>query len=102
MTAEEIRVNTLWRMLQIRGFVEEKTHALTPWGRALAAAFKIAGTEIDYLPESLYLAMELFRMKVLKPDNFTPALSGAPSRGSGKELLSLCKWLILTRKNRGR
>lgn len=69
----------------MRKFIEKGTHKLTPWGRALVAAIKNLDTEDESLIIPLYIALELFRMKVLKPDNFTPTFSGAPSRGSEED-----------------
>lgn len=82
---DEIRVNALWRVLQMRKFIEGKTHKLTPWGRALVAAIKNLDTEDESLIMPLYVALELFRMNALKPDNFTPSFSGAPARGSDED-----------------
>lgn len=75
----------LWRMLQMRGFIEGETHKLTPWGRALVAAILNLDTEDETLIIPMYLALELYRMKALKPDNFTPSFSGAPTRGSDQD-----------------
>lgn len=74
-------MNTLWRMLQLRDFIDGETHQLTPWGRGLQAA--IAELDSPELDEPVYLGMELLRLKVLKEVNFAPMLSGAPSRGTG-------------------
>lgn len=70
-------------MFQMRGFVAGESHRLTSWGKALVAAIKNLDTEDESLLIPLYIALELFRMKALKPDNFVPTFSGAPSRGSG-------------------
>jgi len=83
VTEDEIRINTLWRVLQMRGFIDGETHKLTAWGRSLVAAIKNLDTEDESLIIPLYIALELYRMKALKPDNFTPSFSGAPVRGSG-------------------
>jgi len=81
-------VNALWRMFQMRDFITGESHRLTPWGKALVAAIKNLDTEDESLLIPLYIALELFRMKALKPDNFVPTFSGAPSRGSGELSLS--------------
>jgi Temperature dependent protein affecting M2 dsRNA replication len=75
-------MNTYWRMLQLRDFIDSKEHTLTPWGRALEAAISSL-IPADSFAEPIYLGIELLRLKILKPDNFAPSLSGAPSRGSG-------------------
>lgn len=77
-TQDEIKLNTLWNMLQLREFVDGEEHKLTSWGRGLQAA--IAELNTPELDESIYIGMELLRFKVLKEVNFAPALSGAPSR----------------------
>lgn len=82
-------MNTLWRMLQMRGFIDGQTHTLTPWGRALNAALMILGGGDEGIVQATYLAFELFRMKALKPENFAPGMSGAPVRGSGRSPPSL-------------
>lgn len=81
-TEDDIRVNVLWRMLQMRGFIHGETHSPTPWGNALIAAIKSLDTEDETLIMPLYIGLELFRMKALKSENFTPSFSGAPARGS--------------------
>jgi hypothetical protein len=73
----------VWRMLQMRNFIKGETHKLTPWGKALVAAIKNLDTEDESLIMPLYIALELYRMKALKSDNFIPSFSGAPVRGSG-------------------
>jgi hypothetical protein len=83
-TQDEIKLNTLWSMLQLRDFIDGEEHKLTPWGRGLQAA--MAELDTPELDESIYIGMELLRFKVLKEANFAPALSGAPSRGTGKFL----------------
>lgn len=75
-------MNTHWRMLQLRGFIDSEKHSLTPWGRALEAAISTLNPS-DNLDEPVYLGIELLRLKVLKPDNFSPSLTGAPTRGTG-------------------
>lgn len=82
-SADDIRLNTLWRVLQLRRFIDAETHALTPWGRALVAAIKNLDTEDESLIMPLFVALELYRMKILKAENFTPSFSGAPVHGSG-------------------
>lgn len=82
-SADDIRLNTLWRVLQLRKFIDAETHALTPWGRALVAAIKNLDTEDESLIMPLFVALELYRMEILKAENFTPSFSGAPVFGSG-------------------
>ena len=84
-TEDEIRVNVLWRMLQMRQFIDRETHKLTPWGKALVAAIKDLDTEDESLIYPLYIALELYRMNALKPDNFTPSFTGAPTHGTEED-----------------
>ena len=70
-------------MLQLNGFIDSEKHTLTPWGRALQAAMSTPDPT-DNLDEPLYIGIELLRLRVLKPDNFAPSLSGAPTRGTGE------------------
>lgn len=91
----EIRINALWRMQQMRGFIDGKTHQLTPWGRALVASINKLSFEDEGLIQALYVGFELFRMKALTSKNFVPSFSGAPANGSGI-LASSCgqvRWL---------
>ncbi|KAH8144938.1 uncharacterized protein LAJ45_11059 [Morchella importuna] len=81
-TQDEIKLNTLWSMLQLRDFIDGEEHKLTPWGRGLQAA--MAELDTPELDESIYIGMELLRFKVLKEVNFAPTLSGAPSRDEDK------------------
>ncbi|KAL7271158.1 hypothetical protein RUND412_006108 [Rhizina undulata] len=74
--ADEIIINTLWRMLQLRNFIDGGKHTLTPWGRGLQAALSTLDVSVN-IEESIYLAFELMRLKVLKSDNFA---SGEASR----------------------
>lgn len=73
--------NTFFRMLQLRDFIDGTTHTLTPRGRGLQAA--MAALDLPELDESIYLGMELLRLKVLHENNLAATLSGAPSRGTG-------------------
>ncbi len=43
-TADEVVANTLFRYLQVRGYVDEQ-HNLTTWGKALEAALVVADEE---------------------------------------------------------
>ncbi|KAF3930657.1 hypothetical protein ABW19_dt0206960 [Dactylella cylindrospora] len=84
-TTEEIILNTIWRTLQIRGFVAPD-HQLTAWGRVLAAAMSALNPE-DELEEACYLGIELLKAKILKADPNT--LNQYSGRESDKKNCSL-------------
>ena len=81
-TKQEIISNTLWRFLQLRGFVGAD-HRLTSWGECLASAMASLNSS-DGLEEPVFIAIELMRMGVLNATSAFKNLSGAPFRGTGK------------------
>ena len=54
-TADEVVVNTVFRFLQVRGYIDEK-HNLTTWGKALEAGLAIADEEY------IIVGIEMLRM----------------------------------------
>ena len=74
-------------MLQLRGFIDGETHKLTAWGRALNKGIRFQDSEDEGVIIPLFIGLELYRMKVLKSDNFFPNCSGQPSNGTGKRVL---------------
>lgn len=64
-TKDEIVLNTYWRFLQLRGYVDE-SHNLTDLGHALAKACETL-TDNSFI-ENVIVAFELLRLKLLKYD----------------------------------
>lgn len=81
---DEILANTLWRLLELRGFLAED-HSHTAYGRALHHA--LGQTRVmDRLQEPLLLALELVRDGVLHGRLYSgTAHSGGPSFGTEEE-----------------
>ncbi|KAI9831325.1 MAG: hypothetical protein M1819_005099 [Sarea resinae] len=77
---DEVLSNTLFRFLQLRGYVDAK-HNLTSWGKALRAALA-ALNPADHLEEAVFVAIELLRLDILNANEMFPSYSGAPMRGS--------------------
>lgn len=73
--------NTLWRFLQLRGYVDEK-HTLTIWGKILDTTISSLDPA-DGHEEAAFLAIELLRLGLLNADALFPKHPGAPSEGSG-------------------
>ncbi|KAH0547560.1 hypothetical protein FGG08_000285 [Glutinoglossum americanum] len=80
---DEIIANTLWRFLQLRGYVNEK-HELTAWGKALQSAISSLDPA-DSLEEPVFIGIELLRLKLLNADIMFPSYTGVPLRGSEKD-----------------
>ncbi|SPO28323.1 related to MKT1 - retroviral protease signature protein [Ustilago trichophora] len=81
---DEIVANTIWRMLELRGFLNH-AHLHTPPARALYLALKKSKLN-DKLQEPLYLALELLRSGVLHANYFGGRVySGGPSYGDETE-----------------
>ncbi|KAI9838145.1 MAG: hypothetical protein M1837_002640 [Sclerophora amabilis] len=76
----EILSNTLWRLLQLRGFVDGK-HNSTPWGNALQATIAALNPK-DNLEEEAFIAIEMLRFNVLNADPIFSTYVGDPIRGS--------------------
>lgn len=77
---DEIVANVIWRMLELRGFLNHD-HLHTPYARALHLALRASRLN-DKLQEPLYLALELIRSNVLHANYFHSP--GAPSSGGGQ------------------
>lgn len=82
-TKDEILSNTLWRLLQLRGYADG-THNLTNWGKALLAAISSLNPA-DQLEEPVFLAVELLRLNILNANSSLATYSGAPLRGSEED-----------------
>lgn len=95
-TGDEIRINTIWRMLQIQGYIDGETHKLTPWGQALSSSIKALATEDDFLITALFVSLHLYKLNVLSAADFVPKFSGAPTSGTG---LPFCKSKLRLRAN---
>ncbi|KAI9820963.1 MAG: hypothetical protein M1832_003435 [Thelocarpon impressellum] len=80
VTKDEILSNTLWRFLQLRGYIDAK-HSLTLWGRSLQAALS-ALDPADHLEEPTFLAIELVRLNLVNANDTFSTYIGAPLRGS--------------------
>jgi hypothetical protein len=86
----EFLSNALWRLLHIRGYVNDQ-HELTNWGKALATTLKSIGPMIKtfgdfhHLEEAAFLGYELLRFDNLNSRNRHPELTGAPLRGSDED-----------------
>ncbi|SNX85841.1 related to MKT1 - retroviral protease signature protein [Melanopsichium pennsylvanicum] len=81
---DEIVANTIWRMLELRGFLNH-AHTHTAYARALYLALKNSRLN-DKLQEPLYLALEMIRGGVLHAGYFGGRVySGGPSWGDGVE-----------------
>jgi hypothetical protein len=59
-----------WKTLQLRGFINGEDHTLTPWGVGLTLGLEKL-TEHRDLCDSLVLAVELFRLKLLHGEDFS-------------------------------
>ncbi|KAJ9474097.1 Post-transcriptional regulator MKT1 [Pseudozyma hubeiensis] len=81
---DEIVANTIWRMLELRGFLNH-AHLHTPYARALYLALKKSKLN-DKLQEPLFLALELLRGGALHANYFGGrSYSGGPSYGDETE-----------------
>jgi len=83
---EEILRNSLWRLLQVRNYVDEK-HNLTPVGEMLATALATVSDQPE-LEEPVFLAIELSRLELLTAKPMFD-YDGAPFRGSGMLMPSI-------------
>jgi hypothetical protein len=86
----EIASNVLWRLLHLRGYVNDK-HELTNWGKALATTLKAISSDvksykdIHHLQEAAFLAFELLQFDQLNSRNRHTELIGGPLRGDEKD-----------------
>ncbi|KAA8568957.1 hypothetical protein MFRU_017g01250 [Monilinia fructicola] len=86
----EILSNSLWRLLHLRGYVNDK-HELTNWGKALATTLKAVQTisekyqDVHLIEEAAFLAFELIRFQNLHTRDRHPELIGGPLRGQEED-----------------
>lgn len=96
-TTDEILLNSIWRMLHLRGYINED-HTISPWGKVLAATLNaIPSADLE---ESAIIAVELARYGYLTYDNFFPSYSGiTPASGdqTQKNILLLSRVACLGR-----
>ncbi|MCO5602698.1 hypothetical protein L7F22_056834 [Adiantum nelumboides] len=77
---DEVVANVIWRMLELRGFLNHD-HLHTPYARSLHLALKSARLN-DKLQEPLYLALELIRAGILHGEGYSGRTkSGGPTWG---------------------
>lgn len=87
---EEILSNSLWRLLHLRGYINDQ-HELTSWGKALATTLNaLAPTiksydDVHRAEEAAFLAYELIRFNDLNARNRHTELIGGPLRGSDED-----------------
>lgn len=79
---DEILANAVWRLLQLRGYLNEQ-HQLTEWGKVLEAVWSASGTRRDE-EEAALIAVELMRFELINPDTMFLGYGGAPGNGSGR------------------
>ncbi|KAL9131831.1 MAG: hypothetical protein Q9217_000358 [Psora testacea] len=77
---EELLANSVWRLLQLRGYVDE-SHELTKWGRVLKTALTAVGDGNEH-EEAVFLGIELLRFGVLNADTMFKGYQGTPVQGS--------------------
>ncbi|KAB8296693.1 hypothetical protein EYC80_002114 [Monilinia laxa] len=86
----EILSNSLWRLLHLRGYVNDK-HELTNWGKALATTLKAIQPisekyqDVHLIEEAAFLAFELIRFQNLHTRDRHPELIGGPLRGQEED-----------------
>ncbi|THC98151.1 hypothetical protein EYZ11_002375 [Aspergillus tanneri] len=81
---EEILNNVFWRFLQLRGYIDESSHQLTPWGVCLEQALSVLGPD-ESLEEATFLAIEMLRLGLLNAKPWFSEVSGGPMRGSDED-----------------
>ncbi|GAB1214480.1 hypothetical protein ATERTT37_003643 [Aspergillus terreus] len=81
---DEILANVFWRFLQLRGYIDEKTHQLTQWGACLEQALSVLDPS-DTLEEATFLAIEMLRFGLLNSKQWFSHVSGGPMRGSDED-----------------
>jgi hypothetical protein len=86
----EVISNALWRLLHLRGYVNDQ-HELTSWGKALATALGALApvvkkyNDIQHIEEAAFLAFELIRFDNLNSRHRHQELIGGPLRGSDSD-----------------
>jgi hypothetical protein len=105
----EITSNALWRLLHLRGYIDDK-HELTSWGNALATTLRAIGPtikkydDVHHAQEAAFLAYELIRFDNLNSRNRHTELIGGPLRGSEEDkanciLIGRAACLLMVRHN---
>lgn len=102
-TNDEILLNTTWRLLQLRGYIDEN-HKLTTWGQVLHSVITATSPE-GILPgkdleEGALIAVELARYGLLNTSTMFSSYGGAPHQGTAKD--KRCTLLISRIANFGR
>ena len=82
-TSSELKANTIWRFLRLRGYVDQE-HNLTSWGKVLQTMIS-ALPPSSHLEEGIVLATELLRLDVLNSDTLFPSYTGAPMHGTDSD-----------------
>lgn len=87
-TKDEILLNSTWRLLQLRGYIDE-SHKLTAWGHVLHSVIKAKSSE-DIMPgkdfeEGALIAVELARYGLLNADTMFASYAGAPHQGNSMD-----------------
>jgi hypothetical protein len=102
-TKDEILLNSMWRLLQLRGYIDEK-HNLTSWGQVLHAVITATSFEntmpASDLEEGALIAVELARHGLLNANSMFGSYGGAPHHGNDKD--KRCTLLISRIANFGR
>jgi hypothetical protein len=76
---DEILFNTIWRMLRLRGYIDEK-HQLTLWGKVLNTI--LTNNPTYEFEEPAIIAVELARLGLLNAKDMFTGYSGAPHKGT--------------------
>lgn len=102
-TKLEILFNSTWRLLQLRGYIDEN-HKLTTWGQVLHSVITATSSEGimpgNDLEEGALIAVELARYGLLNTNTMFASYGGAPHQGTGKD--KRCTLLISRIANFGR
>ncbi|KAJ8069399.1 hypothetical protein OCU04_003054 [Sclerotinia nivalis] len=86
----EILSNSLWRLLHLRGYINDK-HELTNWGKALSTTLKAIQPisdkyqDVHLIEEAAFMAYELIRFQNLHTRDRHPELIGGPLRGQDED-----------------
>lgn len=102
-TKDEILLNSTWRLLQLRGYIDEN-HNLTSWGQVLHSVINATSSK-DIIPakdleEGALISVELARYGLLSANQMFPTYGGAPHQGNDKD--KRCTLLISRVANFGR
>jgi Temperature dependent protein affecting M2 dsRNA replication len=97
VTKNEILMNSIWRLLHIRGYVDNN-HNLTSWGVVLNAV--MAAVPSRQFDESALIAVELLRLGLLSADYMFPTYSSlgfAASENARRNILLVSRVATLGR-----